>query len=98
MNMRKSTFWKISTIFWGCATLIALVMWLIAPAYAQSRYGGVAGDLNNFFDSFKTLAGGISLVVAAAILGLYTYTYKPKDSYEVAWLAIAWCALAYVVR
>jgi hypothetical protein len=54
------------------------------------------GNLNSVVAGFKALAGIASVVVPFALLSWYTYKMRPKDAYEAAWLAIAWCAVAFI--
>lgn len=58
----------------------------------------LASDLHPLF----LLAGLLAKLAPIAVLTYWTYlaftVKKPKDVYEAAWLAIGWCALAFILK
>lgn len=94
------------TNYWlfGAAVAAVLVVTLnVTLAYAQSRGGGGGNFINS--SGYRGMFEGVgfaiwfaSVSLPALILGYYTWKMRPKDVYEAAWLAIAWCAWAYVLR
>ena len=75
------------------AALLMSALW--APAAYAQRYGG---DINAVIGGVRAAIGIMATVAPGLVLAYYTWKMRPKDMYDAAWLAIAWCALAYVLR
>lgn len=89
---------------WVYAVLFLLIVLAIAAyfyfygtanAYAQT---GVLSDTRNISLLVRSLISVASQVVPAVILAYYSYKMRPKDAYEASWLAIGWCALAFIIK
>jgi hypothetical protein len=81
---------------------LALILSLTSGgALAQSRPGGFSapgiGDLNSMYAGFRFVLRIVVVAVPLSLLAYYTWKMKPKDAYEASWLAIGWCAIAYIV-
>ena len=72
---------------------------MIGEVFAQQRSmtRGI-GDLNTAMEGFRAVMGIATAIVPFALLAYWTWKLKPKDWYDAALMAMAWCALAYIIR
>lgn len=99
--MSQDTKKKLIWVALGVGAAVAAYFMLLGVglAHAQSRGGSMGvGDLQSVLNGFRAFLGIASLIVPGVVLAYYTWKFRPKDAYEAAWLAIGWCALAYVLR
>lgn len=93
--MKKSEFRNRVVYSTAGASTVLLMSVLLAPAAYAQRYGG---DVNAVIGGVRAAIGIMATVAPGLVLAYYTWKMRPKDMYDAAWLAIAWCALAYVLR
>jgi heme/copper-type cytochrome/quinol oxidase subunit 4 len=85
-------------------SVIALIVFMTSGGvWAQSRPGAGGfsapglGDMNSLYAGFRFVLRIVVVAVPLLLLSYYTWKMKPKDLYEIAWVAIGWCAIAYII-
>ncbi len=85
----------------ACALVVTLIMLGVPEAFAQQRgqpsFGGGYGDMNSLAAGFRFILRIAVIAVPILLMAYYTWKMRPKDLYEVAWVVLAWCGIAYIL-
>jgi hypothetical protein len=89
----KTSWWAVVLLIIALAIMAYFILWTPTFANAQSIN---SVDFRAVSNTFNVLTRSIANVIPIGVLLFYMYKMRPKDIYEAAWLAIAWCAVAYI--